>query len=110
MGRDNNITGTGTASGFNGSGTLTIDLGGKTYKGNWVIVEGGSLSLMNGMVGGTSFYGNGMGVSGSSPGNALLKSEDGDTLRCQFMWSDFTYAATGICEDKNHKLYDMQGH
>ena len=89
-GRDNGQRGDGVSTGWNGSGTLIVNLNSKTYVGGWVMA-GSSLS-----------------ATGSATGTALLNSEDGSRLRCEFT---FSYpVGFGTCEDDKNKIYDVQIH
>jgi len=89
-GRDNGVRGEGVSTGWNGSGTLTVNLNNKIYVGDWVMA-GSSLS-----------------AAGSATGTALLNSQDGGRLRCEFT---FSYpVGYGTCEDEKKKIYDVQIH
>jgi len=108
--RDNGQQGTGTATGWNGSGNLTVQLNGKTYAGNWVSVAGGSIGSFAGFGGTTPFTGLGTSESTSSSGTALLNSEDGSRLRCAFVFGSFSNTGYGECQDEKKKMYDLQIH
>jgi hypothetical protein len=87
VGRDTGLKGSGVSTGWNGSGTITAELNNKTYTGDWVMA--------------------GSSIDGPATGTALLKSEDGSRLHC-----DFTFSYTvgyGTCEDKK-ETYDLQIH
>jgi len=87
VGRDDGQKGSGTSTGWNGSGTLTATLNNKTYTGDWVMV--------------------GSSLDGIPTGTALLSSEDGGRMHCEFT---FSYAVGyGTCEDKK-EIYDVQIH
>ena len=85
VGRDTGVKGVGTASGLQ-SGTLTVNLNNKVYTGEWVAASGGF----------------------SGTGSALLSSEDGGRIHCEFTADHFT--GYGTCEDEKKKIYDMQIH
>lgn len=108
MARDSGEIGSGKApSAWGNSGNLTIILKGDTYKGKWVYASGGSFGLIN-TYGADLTTGTVVGVSGSGVGNALLRSNSGKTLRCEFKYSEWTATGIGVCQDGEGKLYDMQ--
>ena len=76
--REGSTRGSGVASGIGDS--VTIDLAGKTYKGNYVYRSG---------------Y-----------GRILATALDGAAIRCEFQSS--RSLALGVCEDKIGKKYDLK--
>jgi hypothetical protein len=110
VGRDKGEKGAGVATGWNGSGTLTVQLNRKTYTGDWVAASGGSVGSFAGFAGKTPVYTSGVAESGSSTGTALLSSEDGSRLHCEFLFGSFSNTGYGICEDDKKKIYDLQIH
>jgi hypothetical protein len=105
MGRDGTIArGTATTAGM-GSGPIEVTLRGEVYKGRWVHGNVG-LGATSGFAGGTAF--NAMTISsfGGSPGSALMSSDTGKTLRCQFTYGGMS--GMGLCEDSQGVLYDLQ--
>lgn len=89
------------------SGTLTIDLNGKTYTGRWVLVRGGGAGFATGYSGGNVATGSAYGADMSAPGQALLSAPDGSHLRCQFNYSSWSSAGAGQCQDDAGLVYDM---
>lgn len=96
------------------SGEITIALGGEEYAGRWVLAQGGSYSLasMSGAspAGGMSAVGTGVNFDAAGNGNILARSASGKGLRCVFNYSGFSRTGTGLCQDDNGRLYDMQIH
>jgi hypothetical protein len=82
VGRDTGVKGSGVASGL-GSGDITVNLNGRTYKGDW--------------------------VSSMGTGSALVSAEDGSRLHCEFK-ADIISGGYGTCEDEKKKIYDVQIH
>lgn len=85
IGRDHGQKGIGIATGLQ-SGTLTVNLNGKIYAGDWVSAMGGF----------------------SGRGSALLSAEDGSRLHCEFTADHFS--GYGTCEDDKKHIYDIQIH
>ena len=98
--------GTGRASGVGGSGVVEVHLNGKTYKGEWVNAQGGSVAF--GSFGRVPV--SGYAVNGSSTGSALLRADDGGTLRCRFNFGAMSQAGYGECQDETGKDYALQIH
>ncbi len=90
VGRDNGQKGSGVSTGWNGSGTITATLNNKIYTGDWVMA-------------GSSFN-----ATGSTTGTALLSSDDGSRLHCEFTFGGAM--GYGTCEDDKKKIYDVQIH
>jgi hypothetical protein len=49
-----------------------------------------------------------MSVDASSTGNAMLRSADGTTLRCKFVFGDMSGTGFGECLDSAGTHYDLQ--
>ena len=96
--------GTGRATGFGGKGTLDVQIGNRSYTGTWVAAQGGSVGF--GTVGRASF--NTTSLDASSTGNAMLRSTDGSTLRCRFVFGGMSGAGYGECLDSASTHYDLQ--
>jgi len=96
--------GTGRATGIGGKGTLDVQIGERTYRGTWVAAQGGSVGF--GTVGRHSFTTSSF--DASSQGIAMLRSADGVTLRCQFVFGGMSGAGYGECEDSAGTHYDLQ--
>jgi hypothetical protein len=96
--------GTGQATGFGGSGTVEAKIGNRSYTGTWVNVQGGSVGF--GTVGRSSFTTTSL--DASSTGSAMLRSADGGTLRCRFVFSGMGRSGYGECLDGAGTHYDLQ--
>jgi hypothetical protein len=96
--------GTGQATGFGGKGTLDVQIGSRSYVGTWVTAQGGSVGF--GTAGRTSF--STTAIDASSAGNAMLRSTDGSTLRCDFVFGGMSGTGYGECSDSAGTHYDLQ--
>jgi hypothetical protein len=72
--------------------------------GTWVAAQGGSVGF--GVVGSKSF--STTAIDASSTGNAMLRSADGATLRCQFVFGGMSGTGYGECQDNVGTHYDLQ--
>jgi hypothetical protein len=110
MARDSGQMGAGSAGATMGnSGKLSITIEDDTYEGKWVYTSGGSVGLLS-TYGANSTTGTAVGLSGSGVGNAMLRSVDGKSMRCEFQYSEWTSTGIGVCLTGDGKLYDMQIH
>lgn len=107
MSETSGVVGHGTATGMGGVGDLTVNIGGKTYAGQWVMAQNGGIGVVNGFAGSTSFSGTSI-MAGGGNGTALLRAKDGSGLRCQFVWSSMSQAGYGKCRDDSGTVYDIQ--
>jgi hypothetical protein len=111
MERQGGGIGQGTAaSNFTGTGgDLTITLNGKTFAGRWVGERNMGFGVVTASAGSTSLLATSA-VSGGGPsiGSALLRAPDGDTLHCEFRYSEWSATGQGVCQDRAGKLYDFQ--
>lgn len=115
MNRQTGEVGTGTIqdSTFNSTGTLSISFANETYQGTWTAVaDGGTVgtgffnaSGTNGNIFGTSTIATN---SSSGLGTALLRSDKGNTMRCEFRYNSLTYTAVGACQKPNGEIFDLQ--
>lgn len=80
--------------------------GGETYRGRWVYAGRGSLAAV--FVPGATTMPLFVGSGGPGEGNALLTTESGKSLRCQFQYSSWTASGMGVCQDAGGRLYDIQ--
>ena len=96
--------GNGRATGFGGKGTLEVQIGNRNYTGTWVAAQGGSVGF--GAVGRSSFTTTSL--DASSSGNAMLRSADGSTLRCRFVFGGMSGTGYGECLDGAETRYDLQ--
>lgn len=108
--RDGSSQGEGQVQGLGavGSGEMIVVIDGTTYEGQCAVVPAGSTGL--GLISssdGSSAVGVGFAMSAKYPGTALLWSEDGHTLRCEFVYSEWSGAGTGACVDGDERMYDL---
>lgn len=87
--------GTGTVENieFGNSGKMHLTLGDEQFTGTWLAVRD------------TSFLGL---QSNAGTGNAVLRSNKGNHMSCQFRYSMGTYTALGTCVKNETETFDMQ--
>jgi hypothetical protein len=114
MSRTTGAVGTGTApaNGHSG-GPITITLGGKEYKGQWVYVESGGsaeLSIATAFSGTQSVTATGtaIGLPTGGNGSVSVATSDGSVLRCAFNFSEWNLKGVGVCQDNKGETYDLQ--
>ncbi|NNV46767.1 hypothetical protein GTF97_10645 [Roseobacter sp. HKCCD8767] len=115
MSRTTGETGVGQIEGatFGNSGRLTFQFADETYVGNWVTVrdpgaQGFGLfnaSTSDGTLFGTSSI---FAESDSGYGNAILRSDQGNSMRCEFRYSLVTITAIGVCQRNDGEIFDLQ--
>lgn len=95
-----------------GGGTLRVTIDGRLYAGHWVSTSSNdSFTILNtygrGARGG-SFTGTGFGQSygAGGTGKAMLSSQDGKGLRCEFTSSGYG-SGGGVCVDDGGRVYDL---
>jgi len=96
-----------------GETQLTVAIGERTYKGNWVIAQPPPSTgfSVGGFFGG--HRGGSMGTSviidqqAGSEAKALLRADDGSGLRCDLKGAH-TGSGSGTCQDDNGLVYDVQ--
>lgn len=116
LGRDSGDLGTGSVEGvyLRNSGPIEIALRGETYRGTWVAVRNAgsaSFGLLNayGSSSGTlTASGVGISQSDSGFGTAILQSEQGRGMRCEYRYSTVTVTATGVCRHEDGEVFDLQ--
>lgn len=96
--------GTGRATGFGGKGTLEVQIGHRSYAGTWVAAQGGAVGF--GTAGRTTITATS--IDAGSTGNAMLRSPDGGTLRCHFVFGGMSGTGYGECQDDAGKRYELQ--
>lgn len=96
--------GGGQASRGTSNGTIELAINGDVYRGTWVAGRAGTMGYASS---GTVFV-SGTSASTTSGGTALLRSDTGGTLRCQFTYDGLGHAGFGECVDKGGKHYDLQ--
>lgn len=98
--------GTGSASRGFGAGSLEVVLDGRRYEGRWTAATEGAVAFGTLLAGSRMAVGSGV-TAGGSRGLALLRSAEGGTLRCEFVYSGMSSAGFGVCEDGQGKRYDL---
>jgi hypothetical protein len=98
--------GEGQASRGAGSGSMELFIDGKRYVGRWTAATEGGVGF------GTLLAGSRMATAstvavGGSRGLALLRSPEGGTLRCEFVYSGLSAAGYGVCQDGTGKTFDL---
>jgi len=97
----------------NHSGSISMDLGGKTYTGQWVYAPtGGAVGVgtTSGFVGGQPAMATSTvsAMPASGPGSVIASAPDGSSLRCTFTYSEWGATGMGVCQDNKGELYDLQ--
>ena len=93
---------------------MNVAFANETYTGTWVTVDDpGSVafSLLNGVnAGGGSFMGNATTSSFSTGGygTALLKSDKGNSMKCEVRYDSWNATAAGVCRRQDGALFDIQ--
>lgn len=116
MGRDSGDMGTGGVKNilFGNSGPIELTLKNQTYTGTWVAVRNPGSTQFNLL---NLYSSSGVSASGSSVGlsradggygTAMLSSPSGDTLHCEYRYSNVTATATGVCRNKSGEIFDLQ--
>lgn len=116
MGRESGVMGSGDVKNilFGNSGPIEIKIEDQVYSGTWVAVrDPGStqFSLLNAYsVNGGAVFGSALGASQADGGygTAMLSAPSGDTLHCEYRYSNVTATANGICKHKNGEIFDLQ--
>ncbi|NKX46228.1 hypothetical protein [Roseicyclus persicicus] len=115
MSRTTGVTGTGGFSGatLRNSGEMVLELPQETFTGRWVAVREGanqSLELL-------SAYGSGsilrstanlLSETEAGFGTAILTSDKGRSMRCEFRYSGVNITAIGVCQTTNGEIFDLQ--
>ena len=98
--------GFGTATVGAGSGSIEATIDGRRYDGRWTAATEGAVGFGTLLAGGQSVMATSMMVGGSR-GMALMRSSDGKTMRCEFIYSGMSRGGYGVCEDGERKRYDL---
>lgn len=115
MSRRTGLTGSGeiTQGVLRNSGDMTIITPHETFSGRWVAVREGanqSLELLQA-------YGNGSVLRSTARllseteagfGTAILTSDGGRSMRCEFRYTGVTINAIGVCETTDGEVFDLQ--
>ena len=110
MSRDGNSIGSGAVPGtFSNSGKITVTIDETPYNGTWVYSQsGGGVGLMQ-TYGATGMStSTGVLASTSGIGNVIARSDAGQSLRCEFQYSEMTATGLGICQRADGTIYDLQ--
>jgi hypothetical protein len=95
----------------NGSASVTVDIGEKTYSGNWVMVTPErSTSYVGASAWGWQGWGSFGAIDrayGDAVAKALLQAADGSGLRCD-LFGMTGGQGTGKCTDDKGLVYDVQ--
>lgn len=83
---------------------LTID--GRRYVGRWTAATEGGAAFGTLLAGSQMVSASSVAVGGSR-GLALLRSPEGGTLRCEFIYSGLSRAGYGVCQDGAGKTFDL---
>ena len=107
-----------SSNGENGRGvanesgkTVTIELSGKTYRGNYVYSSGGvgiSTGIGSGNIGGSTIQMSNIGTTyavGSGDGRIFVRSNDNLSIKCEFKYADGS--GLGICQRSDGKMFDL---
>ena len=94
------------------SGPIEIDVQGETYSGTWVAVrDSGSIgyglfkTYAPSGLGGTATT---FAMSTSGLATALLRSNKGNTLRCDVRYDAMSVTGIGVCQKQNGEVFDLQ--
>lgn len=98
--------GEGSASRGTGSGAIELTVDGKRYVGRWTAATEGAVGFGTLLSGSRMATGSSVSVGGSR-GLALLRSPEGGTLRCEFVYSGMSAAGFGACQDSTGKTFDL---
>lgn len=98
--------GEGQASRGAGSGAIELAIDGRRYVGRWTAATEGAVGFGTLLAGSRMASASSIAVGGSR-GLALLRSPEGGTLRCEFIYSGLSGAGFGACQDGAGKIYDL---
>lgn len=113
MSRSTGQMGTGTVENavLGSSGALTIAFQNETYQGQWLAVPNpgsfdfGLIDVGKPSSGNFSVFSQ----SDSGFGTALLRSNKGNSMRCEFNYNSMSMSALGICEKSGTgEVFDLQ--
>lgn len=115
MSRRTGLTGTGeiTAGRLRNSGEMTIQTNFETFTGRWVAVREGanqSLELLRSYAGGSVLSGTADFLTEAEAGfgTAILTSDGGRSMRCEFRYTGVNINAIGVCETTDGEVFDLQ--
>lgn len=87
-------------------GAIELTVDGKRYVGRWTAATEGAVGFGTLLSGSRMATGSSVAVGGSR-GLALLRSTEGGTLRCEFVYSGMSGAGFGACQDNTGKTFDL---
>ena len=115
MSRRTGLTGTGeiTAGTLRNSGEMTIETRYETFTGRWVAVREGAnqgLDLLRSYAGGSVLEGTADFLTETEAGfgTAILTSDGGRSMRCEFRYTGVNINAIGVCETTDGEVFDLQ--
>lgn len=115
LNRTTGITGTGDITGgrLRNSGEMTLELPFETFTGSWVAVREGanqSLELLDAYARGSVLRGTARLLSETEAGfgTAILTSDRGRSMRCEFRYAGLNITAIGVCQTTSGEIYDLQ--
>jgi hypothetical protein len=115
MSRATGLTGTGEISGgrLRNAGDMEITLPGERFTGRWAAVREGAnqgLQLLDAYGRGSILRGTASILSETEAGfgTAILTSDKGRSMRCEFRYSGANITAIGVCETTDGEIYDLQ--
>ena len=115
MSRTTGVTGTGSITGatLRNSGEMTIQLPWETFTGRWVAVREGadqSLELLEAIASGSVLSRTARVLSETEAGfgTAILRSDRGRSMRCEFRYTGVNIKAIGVCQTRDGEIFDLQ--
>jgi hypothetical protein len=115
MSRRTGMTGSGeiTQGALRNSGTMAITTPYETFEGRWVAVREGAnqgLELLQSYAGGSILRGTAELLSETEAGfgTAILTSDGGRSMRCEFRYTGVQITAIGVCETTDGEVFDLQ--
>lgn len=115
MSRRTGLTGTGeiTAGVLRNSGDMRIETRYETFTGRWVAVREGAnqgLELLQSYGRGSILRSTAEVLSETEAGfgTAILTSDGGRSMRCEFRYTGVNINAIGVCETTDGEIFDLQ--
>lgn len=115
MSRTTGMTGTGeiSAGRLRNNGDMIIETPFETFSGRWVAVREGAnqgLELLRSYAGGSVLDGTADLLSETEAGfgTAILTSDGGRSMRCEFRYTGVQINAIGVCETTDGEVFDLQ--
>ncbi|WP_224814614.1 hypothetical protein [Hasllibacter sp. MH4015] len=115
MSRRTGLTGSGeiTQGALRNSGEMRIETQYETFTGRWVAVREGAnqgLELLQSYAGGSILRGTAELLSETEAGfgTAILTSDGGRSMRCEFRYTGVNITAIGVCETTDGEVFDLQ--